>query len=113
MLAWVKNTTGANVEFEWKDPLDNSHSSNTMNFKEIWNYEAILNIKKDKFYDVQLKINLNVVKGVEEANDKYKEYEYITNISLSPEAKLVEYINAYKGSTFITVDELTKILKEI
>lgn len=57
--------------------------------------------------------NLNVVKGVEEVNDKYKEYDYITNISLSPEAKLVEYINKYKGSTFITVDELVKILKEI
>jgi hypothetical protein len=75
LLAWVKNTTGANIEFEWKDSLDNSHSANTMNFKEIWNYEVILNIKKDKFYDAQLKINLNVVKGDYKFDDLTKEYD--------------------------------------
>ena len=57
--------------------------------------------------------NANVVKDIKDVEDKYKEYDYITNMNLSPEAKLVEYINAYKGSTFITVNELVNILKEL
>ena len=57
--------------------------------------------------------NVNVAKDVEEVENKYKEYDYITNTAMTPEAKLVSYIKQYKGSTFITVEELTQILKDI
>ena len=57
--------------------------------------------------------NINVAKDVSEVEERYKDYDYITNTSMSPEAKLVYYINQYKGSAFLTVEELTKILKDI
>ena len=57
--------------------------------------------------------NVNVAKDVQEVENKYKDYDYITNTAMTPEAKLVSYINQYKGSTFLTVEELVKILKDI
>ena len=57
--------------------------------------------------------NINVAKDVSEVEERYKDYDYITNTSMSPEAKLVYYINQYKGSAFLNVEELTKILKDI
>lgn len=57
--------------------------------------------------------NVNIVKDMKDVEDRYKEYDYITSNSLTPEAKLVEYINNYKNSTFITVEELVNILKEL
>ena len=57
--------------------------------------------------------NMNVAKNIDEVESKYKEYDYITNASMTPEAKLTAYINQYKGETFITVDELINILKDI
>ena len=54
-----------------------------------------------------------IVKDMEEVQDHYSEYAYLFNKNITPEEKLVQYINQCKGSTFITVDEFKNILLDI
>lgn len=57
--------------------------------------------------------NENVMKDMKEVEDKYGQYQYLFDKNMTPEEKLVTYINQTKGSTFITVAGLTEILKKI
>lgn len=53
----------------------------------------------------------NIVEQNQQANDEFKNYQYILDENLTPLEILVRYINQQKQDTFITVDELTKILE--
>jgi len=47
-----------------------------------------------------------------EFEEKYKQYEYILDTSLSPQEILCRYINQNKGYVYITAEELIKILED-
>lgn len=49
----------------------------------------------------------------EALQSKYDGYDYILDDNLSPEDKLTKYINQEMGCTYITVDELKKIIYDI
>lgn len=70
LSAWVKNTTGAAIEFK----KDGNVGTNFV-FKDINTYVVDLSITKQKFYDVDLKITLRVVKGDYQFKDLTKEYD--------------------------------------
>ena len=44
---------------------------------------------------------------------KYSGYDYILDDNLSPEDKLTKYINQEMGYTYITVDELKKVIYDV
>ena len=46
-----------------------------------------------------------------EQSNKYNDYQYVFDKSLSPEQILTRYINQQKGYQYLTVDELQQILK--
>lgn len=48
----------------------------------------------------------------QQENDKFKEYDYILDNNLSPYEIFVRYVNQNKGSEFISVDDLMKILSD-
>ena len=90
-------------------------------FSTIDNEQAIANIELIKKYyksNSYIKVKSqniktqNTMKVNEEALDKYKDYEYILDKSLSEEEILTRYINQNMGYKYITVEELQKILKE-
>ena len=49
----------------------------------------------------------------EALNTKYTGYDYILDDNIEPEDKLTRYINQELGYTYITVDELKKIIYEV
>jgi hypothetical protein len=53
----------------------------------------------------------DMIKAQAEQSNKYNEYQYIYDKSLSPEQVLTRYINQQKGYQYITTDELKDILK--
>lgn len=90
-------------------------------FSTIDNEHAIANIELIKKYyksNTYIKVKSqnmktqNTMRVNEEALDKYKDYEYILDKSLSEEEILTRYINQNMGYKYITVEELQKILKE-
>jgi len=103
----VKEQKGINfirVEFS-KEPDEN----------EIGNLEILRNYYKSNS-NVKLKIEnfnkKNIVKANEELLDKYKEYDYILDKSLSEYDILTRYINQQKGYEYISVEELKEIISE-
>lgn len=46
----------------------------------------------------------------QKSNDKYAEYGYILDNTMSPQEIFVQYVNQSHGDTFITVEELIEIL---
>lgn len=53
----------------------------------------------------------NVVQRLEEVKKEYSGYDYLFDKNISPEKKLVQYINQSEGSVFITYEDLVDILK--
>ena len=49
----------------------------------------------------------------EALQSKYSGYDYILDDNLSPEDKLTKYINQEMGYTYITVDELKKVIYDV
>jgi len=82
---------------------------------ESGNLEILKNYYKSNS-SVKLKIenfnNKNIVKVNADLLDKYKEYDYILDKSLSEYDILTRYINQQKGYEYITVDELKEIISE-
>ncbi len=64
---------------------------------------SILNKAKDE----------TVVKSMEEAKEKYEEYNYIFDPNISPEVKLSRYINQCMNTVFITPKDLVDILNDL
>ena len=64
---------------------------------------SILNKAKDE----------TVVKSMEEAKEKYEEYNYIFDPNISPEVKLSRYINQCMKTVFITPKDLVDILNDL
>lgn len=54
-----------------------------------------------------------IEKDVEDMQNRYAEYAYLFDKNITPEEKLVNYINQCKGSIFITVEDLKNILLHI
>jgi DNA repair exonuclease SbcCD nuclease subunit len=80
--------------------------------------EAILKNYYRRNKEVSLQFNYN--KDLEKAKDNYKEnldefkdYEYLLDKSLNEYQVLSMYINQQEGYTFITADELKKIVEEV
>jgi hypothetical protein len=80
--------------------------------------EAILKNYYRRNKEVQLQFNYN--KDLEKAKDNYKEkldefkdYEYLLDKSLNEYQVLSMYINQQEGYTFITADELKRIVEEV
>ena len=48
----------------------------------------------------------------QQQEEQYKTYSFITDNTLSPEEKLVKYINIQEGYDFITVEKFREILLE-
>ena len=57
--------------------------------------------------DVQFQ---ETIKENQKVSEEYAKYSYITDSNLTPNDIIVRYINDEKGCTFITVDELIKLL---
>lgn len=85
-----------------------------LNSEEIANIEVIKKYYKPNG-DVKLKIDNPKKREVIEANtemlDKYNEYSYITDKSLSPEEIFCRYVNQQENCEFITIEELKDILQ--
>ena len=77
-----------------------------------------INILRDKFRnDGSIKFKCDFKNDIirqqaNEASEKFKEYDYITDKNLSEYEILTRYINNNKGYTFITTDQLIDLLKE-
>ena len=82
---------------------------------ELANLEIIKNYYRGN-NNIKFKVENYKVKQMQEANteilDKYKEYQYILDKNLSEYEILSRYINQQKGYTYITADELIKLLQE-
>ena len=50
---------------------------------------------------------------MEEAKEKYEEYNYIFDPNISPEVKLSRYINQCMNTVFITPKDLVDILNDL
>lgn len=57
--------------------------------------------------------NDDIVQNMIEVENKYGQYQYLFDKNMTPEEKLTRYINQTKGSTFITVQGLVEILKNL
>lgn len=68
------------------------------------NKEVIINDKSRKE---------EITKETREIVEKYKDYDYIFDRNLSPEAKLAKYINQCKNEVYITADDLVNLLKDL
>ena len=71
-------------------------------------YRNINNVKIK--YESQSKINK--IKADKEALDRYKEYDYVLDKSLSEYDIFCRYVNQQMGEKFINVDDLMDLLKE-
>lgn len=79
------------------------------NIELIKKYYRSNNTIKIKSQNMKTK---NTIKANEEMLDKYKDYDYILDKSLSEHEILTRYINHNMGYQYISVDELKKILEE-
>lgn len=68
------------------------------------NKEVVINDKSRKD---------EITKETKEIVEKYKDYDYIFDRNLSPEAKLAKYINQCKNEVYITADDLVNLLKDL
>lgn len=69
------------------------------------------NDKSIKFkYNKEKEIALNKAK---EESDSLSKYAYLNDKNLTPEQKVVRYVNDCEGTQFITVDELISLLSDI
>jgi len=55
----------------------------------------------------------DVVKSIDEVNNKYEDFSYLNDQNMSIEEKLVNYINYNKGMVYITTEDLVNILKDL
>lgn len=98
------------IRLQFKNELDDNTSTNLQLIKNFYRTNPSVKIHhKQK----KKKVDINNKNVENEVIEKYKQYEYIVDPSLSEYEVLVRYINDNKGYEFITVDELTKILSEI
>ena len=90
-------------------------------FSPIEDEKAIANIDLIKKYyrtDNTIKVKSesirtkNTVKANQEVLDKYKDYDYILDKSLSEYDILTRYINQNMGYKYITVEDLKSIIEE-
>lgn len=100
---------------------DNGIDYIRIEFGEQTNDKAIANIelvKQSYKTNSRVKIKSNNSKSKQqskindEALEKYKEYDYIIDKSLSEYDILTRYINQNEGYTYITVDELKSIIED-
>lgn len=83
--------------------------SNLANINVIDTY-----FRNNKFVDiVNNSKNDNVVKTIDEVQEKYNEFEYIYDNNMTAEEKLVRYINDCKGYVMFTTEDLVNILKDL
>ena len=68
------------------------------------NKEVIINDKSRKE---------EITKETKEIVEKYKDFDYIFDRNLTPEAKLAKYINQCKKEIYITADDLVNLLKDL
>lgn len=68
--------------------------------------------KPDIVIDVQDSNFKQTVEENQKNNDKFSEYGYIMDSNLSPYEVFSQYVNQSKGESFITSDELIKILSD-
>ena len=57
--------------------------------------------------------NDNVVQDLQEVEQRYDKYNYLFDKNISPEKKLVQYINQCEGEVYLTYDDLVNILKNL
>lgn len=57
--------------------------------------------------------NNKIVRDMEDVQERYGQYSYLFDKNITPEEKLVDYINQCKGSIFVTKDELINLLKNL
>lgn len=105
-----KNNSIDFVRLQFKDELNDNSSTNLQLIKNYFrtNTSVKFNHKKPK-----KKVDISTETVQNEVMEKYKQYEYIVDPSLTEYEIFVRYVNDMKGTDFITVDELTKILSEI
>jgi len=57
--------------------------------------------------------NDNIVQNLQEIQNEYENYDYLFDKNITPENKLVRYINQSEGSVFLTYEDLIGILQNI
>lgn len=55
----------------------------------------------------------NVIQDMQEVEKRYGKYDYLFDKNITPENKLVKYINDSEGSIYITYNDLIDILKNL
>lgn len=58
-------------------------------------------------------LNDNIVQNLQEIQNEYENYDYLFDKNITPENKLVRYINQSEGSVFLTYEDLIGILQNI
>lgn len=97
------------IRLQFKKELNEESSTNLQLIKNFFRANPTV-----KIHHKQKKSSVNDNSKLEnEILQKYSQYDYIIDGSLSEYEILVRYINDNKGYEFITVDELMQILSEV
>jgi DNA repair exonuclease SbcCD nuclease subunit len=105
IIDYISNLQSQGIDYIRVEFTKNNVNNLTL-LKNYYRNNKNVKVKDDSMAEVRQQ-------KIQEQNDKFEEYSYLFDNSLTEYDKLTQYINQQKGFAFITSEDLKKLLSEV